>query len=54
MRTSTCSRGTASSSAATWVSAVRAPVPMSAAVTLTTYRPASSATEAVEGMLRAG
>ena len=43
IRTVTRSIGTPSASAATWVSAVRAPVPMSAAAISTTNLPSGSA-----------
>ena len=54
---STCTRsgGTSSSSAAIWVSTVRAPVPMSAAAMRMVKLPSSSARPvAVDGMRRAG
>ena len=55
MRRSMASAGTPSASAATASSAVRAPVPMSAAAIDTWYRPAwDTVTRACEGIARAG
>jgi hypothetical protein len=55
IRTRTSCIGAPSASAAIWVSTVRAPVPLSAAVTRTVNVPSASAVaEAVEVMVRAG